>query len=122
VQADRLSWRVSKYEDGDIAFIIPDISEVTKNYYMAQLLQRSDKKWIKYDFFNGGKELANRKWKLCLKVNTSEDRDICSDFVSNYAVNTGIVIKSEFDKLRVAFPQDYDRYLNKDNAFFIGKD
>jgi hypothetical protein len=119
VQADRLSWRVSKYEGGDIGFITPTISETTKNYYLSKLLQRSDKKWIKYDFWNGGKELANRKWNLNLKVNTSENRDICSDFVSNYAVDTGLVFKAEFDKLRVAFPQDYERYFNANNGILF---
>jgi len=121
VQADRLSWRVSKYEGGDIGFIIPDIEDVTKNYYLSQLLQRSDKKWIKYDFFNGGKELANRKWNLNLKVNTSENRDICSDFVSDYAINTGVVDKESFKKLRVAFPQDYERFINLENCFLLNK-
>ena len=118
VQADRLSWRIAKYKDGDFAVIQPDLSKEVINYHMAQLLKRQDGKWIRYDYMNGAKELANRKWNLKLRIVPTEDRDICSDWVRRYAEGLDVVTE-EFKKTLLVFPQDYDRYFNRYNAFFI---
>ena len=71
-------------------------------------MKRSEK-WIKYDFINGGKELLNRKFGWNLKIKFDDTRDICSDFVSQYQVNIGMV-SNIFKKLKIAFPQDAIRY------------
>lgn len=119
VQADRLSWRIGKYKVGDFCIIKPTIDKTTLNYHLSTLLKRSDKKWIKYDFWNGGKELLNRKFNWSLKVNTSENKDICSDFVSDYAINTKIVKTVDFSTLRVPFPEDYLRFLDENRTVLV---
>lgn len=113
VQADRLSWRIKKYSHGgDFAIIKPMVTEKAVSSAMAIILERSDKKWIKYDFWNGAKELLNRKFGWNLKINLNENRDICSDFVSDYAVSLNMMTHA-FNKLQIAFPEDYIRYANE---------
>lgn len=119
VQADRLSWRIRKYKDGDFAIIKPTCSKALLNEHLSKLLRRSDIKWVKYDFWNGGKELLNRKFGWNLKVGKDSERDICSDYVSEYALALNMVNKKAFEKLRVAFPEDYERFLKFDGAIFI---
>lgn len=114
VQADRLSWRVKKYKGGDFSVLKP-LAAVGEQ--MKLLLQRSDEKWIRYDFFNGFKELLNRKFNLNLPIYLSDDRDICSSFVSAYAIGLEMVA-FDFLKRKIAFPQDYFRYMK--NAKLIG--
>lgn len=118
VQADRLSWRIKKYKGGDFAIIQPDIPKEVLNYHMTQLLKRADDKWIRYDFVNGAKELANRKFGWKLKIVPTDDRDICSDWIRRYAEGIDVVTE-EFRKTLLVFPHDYDRYFNRYNAFFI---
>lgn len=110
VQADRLSWRVGKYKGGDFKILSSTIEEPLVNFHLETLLLRSDAKWIKYDFWNGGKELANRKFGWNLKITQDEDRDICSDYVKQYAIDTKIVTL-DILRLRTVFPQDYERYI-----------
>jgi len=119
VQADRLSYRISKYKGGDVGFIIPKIDKQIIDLSLNETLKRSDEKWIKYDFYNGGKELLNRKFNLNLKVNIDDYRDICSDYVGKHSVKTKMVYESEFNKLRVPFPEDYYRFRNKNFKYFL---
>lgn len=112
VQADRLSWRIRKYKKGDFTVLRLLKPDKEVQYELYQLLKRSDEKWIKYDFYNGAKELANRLFGWKLKIKLNDDRDICSDFVSKYAIDLG-VMKKEFKDLRIAFPEDYLRYKNE---------
>ena len=111
VEADRLSERVSKYKRGDLALLKPLSKRNFIDEQMSLLLTRSDRQDIEYDFINGAKELLNRRLKIKLKINNNNNRDICSDFVSSYAINLEMV-NEDFKKLRVAFPQDYIRYAN----------
>lgn len=116
VQADRLSYRIEKYRD----FIIlkPKVNRELIDMEMKRLLMRSDPETIRYDFNNGIKELFNRKFRPSFKIKPNEKQDICSDFVSRYAVNLDLVY-SEFKSLRVPFPEDYLRHYNK-NVEIIG--
>lgn len=119
VQADRLSKRIEKYRHGgDFTIIKPTVKRELIDLEMRRLLQKSDDKWIRYDFFNGIKELLNRRFGFKLKVNLSEDRDICSDFVSRYAYNLDVVTQ-EFKDKSIVFPEDYIRYINEENANII---
>lgn len=119
VQADRLSWRIGKYsKGGDFCIIQSNADERSKYVYLKQLLKRSDENWIKYDYYNGAKELANRKFGLKLRIKEDEGRDICSDYVSRYAVGAKFV-SEEFAYLKIAFPQDYIRYMNEEMATLI---
>lgn len=118
VQADRLSWRIMKYQKGDFAIIQSDQSKEVVNYHMSQLLKRADTKWIRYDFINGVKELLNRKFNLKLKIRPTDDRDICSDWVRRYAEGLDLVTE-DFNKIGLAFPQDYERFFNKTAGYFI---
>jgi len=112
VQADRLSKRINKYSRGGNFCIIQSLAEDRDRVVaLRKLLKRSDESWIKYDFFNGFKELLNRKFKLNLPITVNDRRDICSDYVSRYAVDTKMVTK-EFEKVRIAFPADYLRYID----------
>ena len=116
VQADRLSWRIDKYKKGgDFTIIQPSIFPELINIEMRKLLHKSDDNWIKYDFINGAKELLNRKFGFKLKINLSEERDICSDYVSRYACNLDLVTQKFKDKI-IVFPEDYIRFLNIKNA------
>lgn len=115
VQVDRLSWRISKYLGGDFSIITPLVNKENVDREMARLLKRSDDKWIKYDYVNGTKELANRRWGLGLEVNLNDNKDICSDYVSRYVVNLDMVTQTFKDKI-IVFPEDYFRYLNLVNA------
>lgn len=110
VQADRLSQRVDSYHKGaKMAIIKPLVNKEELNWELRRLLKKSDSKLIKYDFKNGIKELINRKFGTRLRITQDENRDICSDYVSRYAINLSAVT-SEFESLRIAFPQDFIRY------------
>jgi len=67
---------------------------------------------VKYDFWNGFKELMNRKFGCSLKVDLDESHDICSDYVSTYQVELKMVT-DDFFKVRIAFPQDSFRYMSE---------
>jgi hypothetical protein len=110
VQADRLSKRISSYKGGDFTIIKPNATELEIDMALAKLLKRSDSKWIKYDFINGAKELANRAFGYKFKIKYSDDRDICSDFVSQYQKDLNMLNKY-FEYVRISFPQDTIRYL-----------
>jgi hypothetical protein len=119
VQADRLSKRIKKYDDGgDFTIIKTTVKRELIDIEMRKLLHRSDDKWIRYDFFNGIKELLNRRFGFKLTINLSEERDICSDFVSRYACNLDLVNQKFKDKT-IVFPEDYIRYVNYENANII---
>lgn len=109
VQADRLSMRIEKYKNGDFSLVKPLRPDKEIQYELYQLLKRSDDKWIRYDFYNGAKELANRAFGWNLKITLDENRDICSDFVSDYMIKLGM-LNEDFKKVRIAFPQDIIRY------------
>lgn len=115
VQADRLSWRISKYSKGDFTIIKPLEYNVME---MSALLKRSDDSWIKYDYKNGIKELFNRKFGMNLKIKLNDKQAICSHNVAQYAINSSIVTDG-FKKLSIAYPQDYIRYLNVEKAIQI---
>lgn len=120
VQADRLSYRVNSYGNGcDFIIIKPHNSKENISDAMKVLLMRSDKTTIKYDFSNGAKELYNRKFKNRFKINVDNNKDICSDFVSVYAMSLRMVT-DEFSNLRIAFPQDYIRFRNISKTIIIG--
>jgi hypothetical protein len=72
---------------------------------------------IKYDYFNGFKELVNRKYGTNLEIIKS-NKSICSFFAAPYAIKLNMVL-DEFDTLRLPFPQDYIRYINKQFAIII---
>ncbi|MES2590913.1 MAG: hypothetical protein V4608_03425 [Bacteroidota bacterium] len=109
VQADRLSWRIRKYRHGgDFTVIKPKFDTSVE---MERLLDRSDDSWIRYDYNNGIKELINRKFGANLKIKLKDNKSICSHNVAQYAINLGIVTW-DFKKLRIAYPEDYIRYMN----------
>lgn len=109
VQCDRLSFRINKYRGGDFTIIKPLCSNELIETELSKLLKRSDEKWIKYDFINGLKELINRKFNTNFKIKLDESHEICSDFVSQYQLNLGL-LNEDFKKVRISFPQDTIRY------------
>jgi hypothetical protein len=110
VQADRLSLRINKYRNGGNFTIVKPLCDNSDiQIALSNLLKRSDAKTIKYDFWNGIKELLNRKFNFNLKVKTTESHDICSDFVSSYQLELGM-LNDDFKKVRIAFPEDTIRY------------
>jgi hypothetical protein len=119
VQADRLSYRIKSYKK-DSRFIVlrPTIHDAYIETEMYNLLARSDNKWIRYDFKNGIKELCNRAFGWKLKVELDDNADICSDFVSRYAINLKMVSEKFINKT-IVFPQDYIRYLDINNVVCI---
>lgn len=119
VQSDRLSWRIAKYPDGDFTIIQSTLPKEELQAPLAKLLLRADHKTIKYDFWNGFKELLNRKfdWQLTIKPNDS--RDICSNYLAVYAVEGYFVHPESFKKLRIEFPQDFERYRNINTTKFL---
>jgi len=118
VQADRLSFRIKKYSpNGDFTILKPTATNEEIQKSLTKILKRSDEKTIKYDFWNGFKELMNRRFDWNLKVDLDESHDICSDYVSTYQVELKMV-SDEFLKLRIAFPQDSIRYMT-DNVIII---
>lgn len=113
VQADRLSFRMNKYSPkGDFTILKPTATNEEIQIALTKILKRSDGKTIKYDFWNGFKELMNRKFGWSLKVDLDESHDICSDYVSTYQVELKMVT-DDFLKLRIAFPQDSIRYMSE---------
>jgi len=118
VQSDRLSWRIKGYKGGDFKILRPTADKDLIKEQLAKLLSRGDNQWIKYDFINGTKELINRLCKTKLKIRLRGDTSICSALDAEYAITLGMVTE-EFNNLSIAFPQDYLRYLNKNNAFII---
>lgn len=119
VQADRLSYRIKKYKNGDFLIIKPKVSKVLQELEMQNLLMRSDPETIKYDFKNGIIELINRVFNFDFRIKQNDSRDICSDFVSRYAINLEIMY-SEFNDLQIPLPQDYLRYINLNKVEIIG--
>ena len=115
VVADRLSKRISDYPGGDFC-IIQSVNEVSDEA-LDNLLARQDKEDILYDYGNGFKELLNRKFGWNLKIKPIDKRDICSDFVYEYALRHKIILP--FPN-RVAFPMDYVRHRNKDTTVIYG--
>jgi hypothetical protein len=115
---DRLSTRIKEYKGGDFTIIRPVVNKYAINYEMKKLIGRADN-WIKYDYTNGIKELFNRRWGFKLKIRLNPMKDICSDYVSEYAVNLNIVT-NKFTDRKIQFPEDYIRYINGDNAKLIG--
>lgn len=109
VQADRLSYRISKYKEGNFTVVRPLCFREDIDIALSRILRRSDKKTIKYDFWNGFKELMNRKFNWGLKIELDESHDICSDFVSEYQLDLGLLNK-DFIKVRISFPEDTVRY------------
>ena len=114
VQADRLSERINSYKRyADFTVLKPLAKRELINDAMLYLLKRSDNKTIKYDYNNGVKELFNRKFKPTFKIQENTDnRAICSSNVFQYAITLEMVT-DEFKSLRIAFPQDYIRYINR---------
>lgn len=113
VQADRLSYRIDKYSpNGDFMIIKPTATFDEINIALTKILRRSDGYTIKYDFWNGFKELLNRKFGCKLKIHTDATHEICSDYVSTYQVELKMVTE-DFLKLEIAFPQDSIRYISE---------
>lgn len=119
VQSDRLSWRIAGYKDKSDFIIVRPTSKLSDiDRALTVLLMKADGEWIQYDFWNGFKELLNRKFKLSLKIKLSNKKKICSDYVKQYSQNLNI-INEEFNKLVLPFPQDYLRYRNESNTKLI---
>lgn len=115
VVADRLSKRIKDYKNGD--FCVIQSKEEVLDAELDRIMQRQDRKEILYDYGNGFKELLNRKFGWNLKIRPNENKDICSDFVYEYACRNGFVLPFEN---RVAFPHDYIRYRNKERTLIYG--
>lgn len=118
VQADRLSWRIGKYRGGDFAVIQSITTDMELKYELHRLLNKSDEKWIKYDYLNGIKELCNRAFGTNFRITKRDEHDICSDYVSEYAVGLKMVTE-DFTKRPIQFPQDYIRYRNLDSTLLL---
>lgn len=119
VQADRLSWRIKKYDAGADFTVVRSLeSQVKIDSEMYHLLRRSDEKWIKYDFKNGIKELCNRKFGTHFKIYLNDERDICSDFISQYQIYLEMVTDVFKDKT-IVFPEDGLRYINNKNVSIV---
>lgn len=119
VQADRLSYRVKGYhKEASFTVIRSNKPPTHLDYQMGLLLHKSDDKWIKYDFKNGIKELANRRFGWHLPIYLNDNKDICSDYVSRFAVDLMMVTKGFMDK-KIVFPEDYMRYKDSLNCTFI---
>jgi hypothetical protein len=110
VQADRLSWRINKYRRGGNFIVIQPTKEDSNND-LGALLKRADANWIRYDYFNGLKELVNRAFGLNFRITNRDEHDICSDYVSGYAIRRNLV-NNLFIRKSIQFPQDYIRYRN----------
>lgn len=104
VESDRLSERIADYKNGDFC-VIHSINEVD-DAELNKLVSGQDMKAPLYDYGNGFKELLNRKFGWNLRITKSE-RDICSDFVYEYALRNKFIYAFEN---RVAFPEDYIRH------------
>jgi hypothetical protein len=115
VVADRLSKRIKDYKNGDFCVILS--IEKVLDAELDRIMERQDKKDILYDYGNGFKELMNRKFGWNLKIKANEDKDICSDFVYEYALRNKFILPFEN---RVAFPMDYIRHRDKDNTLVFG--
>ena len=116
VQWDRLSWRIEKYSQyGDFTIIRSLSNNQEVKQQLKILLKKSDEGWIKYDYSNGVKEMLNRKFRLNLKIKLKYDKAICSTNDAKYAINLNITTEA-FKSLRIQFPEDYIRYLNKSNT------
>jgi len=116
IEADRLSERISDYKNGDFC-VIQSKNDTNTADEMTKLFARQDMKDVLYDYGNGFKELLNRRFGWNLKIEPKEDKDICSDFVYEYALRMGMIVPFEN---RVAFPMDYIRYRDKDKTRIIG--
>ncbi len=116
VESDRLSERINDYKNGDFC-IIQSIEELGIDEEMEKLFAREDMTDVLYDYENGFKELLNRKFGWNLKIKPNDKKDICSDFVYEYALKTKMICPFEN---RVAFPQDYVRFRNEKETILIG--
>lgn len=117
VVADRLSARVDDYKRGGDFCVIQSWNEVDTDAEMKLLFARQDVDGILYDYWNGTKELANRRFGWNLKIRPNDRKDICSDFVYSYAFRKRFINAFEH---RVAFPMDYIRHRNKTETVVLG--
>lgn len=116
VVSDRLSKRISDYKNGDFC-VIQSKSEIIDSE-LDQVISGQDLIAPLYDYANGTRELLNRKFGWNLKLKPSKDRDICSDFVYEYALRNKFI--NPFEN-RVAFPEDYIRHRNLIETVLIGE-
>jgi len=116
VESDRLSERINDYKNGDFC-VIQSIDDSKENEAMELLMARQDMNTVLYDYGNGFKELLNRKFGWNLKIKKNDRKDICSDFVYEYALTTNKI--KPFEN-RVAFPMDYIRHRNEKETVVIG--
>ncbi len=119
VVADRLSKRINDYHPNGDFCVIHSINHSGTDKEVDDMLARQDMNDILYDYRNGFKELLNRRFGWNLKIKDNDAKDICSDFVHDYAVRKKMVIPFE---CRVAFPMDYIRYRNVSETTIIGYD
>lgn len=107
-----LSYRLNLHTDFMIIRSLKDQKEITNA--LIKTFEKIENN-IKYDFYNGIKELINRKLNLRkynkeLKI-TKSDSKICSFFAAPYAILLDMVTE-EFKLLEMPFPQDFIRYVN----------
>ena len=110
VQPSRLSERISQYKGGDFIVKRAIKSEHEIKTELALILKNTDRV-IKYDFKNGAKSLINRYFKTKLKIETVDDRMICSEFVKPYAMKLEMIFLVSL-RNSLFFPQDFIRYEN----------
>jgi hypothetical protein len=118
VECDRLSERISDYKKGNFC-VIQSLEDINTDEAMEELFKRQDMKEVFYDYGNGFKELMNRKFGCNFKIGKSDSKDICSDFVYEYALSTNKIVPFQN---RVAFPQDYIRHRNDNKTILIGNE
>lgn len=116
VVSDRLSKRISDYKKGEFC-VIHSKTEIA-DAELDKLISGQDLTAPLYDYANGTRELLNRKFGWNIKLKPSKDRDICSDFVYEYALRNNFI---EPFKNRVAFPEDYIRHRNISETLLIGE-
>ena len=116
VVADRLSKRINDYKNGDFC-VIQSLSTIGTTRELEELLAKQDSKSILYDYGNGFKELLNRRFDWNLKINPTDKKDICSDFVYSYTLQKKMILPFQN---RVAFPMDYIRHRNKQQTALLG--
>ncbi len=124
VQWDRLSKRIFSYKPyGDFMILRSTKSLKEISTAQATLLERSDDKWLKYDFGNGAKELINRFCKnhninFNLKIKLSASEFICSTEIAKFSTDLDMVT-NKFKELPIQFPEDYRRYLNTEGCIIV---
>lgn len=95
--------------------MIPLVDPKRIQVSLEKMFERADN-GIAYDFWNGFKELVNRKFKLrekglALKIKLNDKKQICSRFVSADLIALEAVT-FEYAILIEPFPQDGLRYRN----------